>query len=68
MKKIFTLIIVAMALHLNAQQFVSTVPQNRNVVIEEFTGINCQNCPDGHRVANSLMATYPGRVWLRYPR
>lgn len=63
MKKIFTLIIVAMALHLNAQQFVSTVPQNRNVVIEEFTGINCQNCPDGHRVANSLMATYPGRVW-----
>ncbi len=52
-----------MALHINAQQFVSTVPQNRNVVIEEFTGINCQNCPDGHRVANSLMATYPGRVW-----
>lgn len=63
MKKIFTLIIIAMALHLNAQQFVSTTPQNRNVVIEEFTGINCQNCPDGHRVANSLMATYPGRVW-----
>ncbi len=63
MKKLFTLIIVAMALHLNAQQFVSTEPQNRNVVIEEFTGINCPNCPDGHMVANNIMNAYPDRVW-----
>ena len=63
MKKIFTLIIIAMALHLNAQQFVSTTPQNRNVVIEEFTGINCPNCPDGHMVANNIMNAYPDRVW-----
>ena len=63
MKKIFTLIIVAMALHLNAQQFVSTTPQNRNVVIEEFTGINCPNCPDGHVVANNIVNAYPDRVW-----
>lgn len=63
MKKIFTLIIIAMALHLNAQQFVSTTPQNRNVVIEEFTGINCPNCPDGHVVANNIVNAYPDRVW-----
>ena len=63
MKKILTLIIVALTLHLNAQQFVSTTPQNRNVVIEEFTGINCPNCPDGHVVANNIMDAYPGRVW-----
>ncbi len=63
MKKIFTLIIIAMALNLNAQQFVSTTPQNRNVVIEEFTGINCPNCPDGHVVANNIVNAYPDRVW-----
>ena len=63
MKKILTLIIIALTLHLNAQQFVSTTPQNRNVVIEEFTGINCPNCPDGHVVANNIVNAYPDRVW-----
>lgn len=37
--------------------------QNRNVVIEEFTGRNCSFCPDGHMITNSLMSTYPGRVF-----
>ena len=63
MKKILTLIIVALTLHINAQQFVTTTPQNRNVVIEEFTGINCPNCPDGHVVANNIVNAYPDRVW-----
>ena len=48
---------------LNAQQYVSTEPQNRNVIIEEFTGRNCGYCPDGHRIANQIMANNPGRVW-----
>ena len=51
------------ALQLSAQQFVSTVPQNKNVIIEEFTGINCPNCPDGHVVANNIVNAYPDRVW-----
>lgn len=41
---------------------VSLTPSNRNVVIEEYTGINCGYCPDGHRRANEIMAAHPDRV------
>lgn len=37
-------------------------PQNRNVLIEEFTGASCTNCPAGHDVVKSLIASNPGRV------
>lgn len=43
---------------------VSLTPTNKNVVLEEFTGINCGYCPDGHRMANELAAANPGRVSL----
>lgn len=65
MKK-FTLAIMAvlaLGFSLKAQQYVSTQPANRNVIIEEFTGRNCGYCPDGHRIANQIMASNPGRVW-----
>lgn len=39
---------------------VPTDPEPRVVLLEEFTGINCGNCPDGHRVAARLMAAQPG--------
>jgi len=42
---------------------VSTEPANRNVILEEFTGRNCGYCPDGHLIANQIMANNPGRVW-----
>jgi hypothetical protein len=45
-----------------AQTIVSTQPQNRNVIIEEFTGVNCQYCPDGHRIVNEIIEANPGRV------
>ncbi|MBQ6769738.1 MAG: Omp28-related outer membrane protein [Bacteroidales bacterium] len=48
---------------LKAQQFVSTEPANRNVILEEFTGRGCGYCTDGHRIANELMAANPGRLW-----
>ncbi|MGN0033825.1 MAG: Omp28-related outer membrane protein [Candidatus Limimorpha sp.] len=47
----------------NAQQFVSTEPSNKNVIIEEFTGRNCGYCPDGHAIANQICDNNPGRVW-----
>jgi hypothetical protein len=47
---------------LNAQTFVSTHPSNRNAIIEEYTGIYCVYCPDGHRRVNELMAD-SNRVW-----
>lgn len=47
-----------------AQLPVSTSPENRNVVFEEFTGINCTYCPDGHRLANQMAAANPGDVFI----
>ena len=42
---------------------VSTEAENRKAVIEEYTGINCGYCPDGHRIVNEVMAEYPGQVF-----
>ena len=45
-----------------AQGQVSTDPQPRNALLEEFTAINCGNCPTGHATAAILAAANPGRV------
>ena len=55
--------VLACLLQVNAQQFVSTEVQNRNAIIEEFTGRNCGYCPDGHVIANQIVHSNPGRVW-----
>ncbi|MFH1050213.1 MAG: Omp28-related outer membrane protein [bacterium] len=47
-----------------SQELVSTEPQLRNVVLEEFTGIHCGNCPGGHKKAKELAESNPGRVVL----
>ncbi|MBK8228182.1 MAG: Omp28-related outer membrane protein [Flavobacteriales bacterium] len=43
---------------------VSTDPQPRNVLLEEFTAINCGNCPAGHVTASAILNANPGRVVL----
>ena len=65
MKKItlFLLTVLTFTFSLKAQQYVSTEPANRNVILEEFTGRGCGYCTDGHRIANEIMANNPGRVW-----
>ena len=55
--------LLAFGFSLKAQQYVSTEPANRNVILEEFTGRGCGYCTDGHRIANELMAANPGRLW-----
>ena len=48
-----------------AQLPVSTAPSNKSVVLEEFTGIKCVYCPDGHKIANNIKsANTPGKVIL----
>jgi hypothetical protein len=47
-----------------AQTIVSTTPENKKVILEEFTGINCVFCPDGHAIANSIQNNNPGNVFL----
>ena len=43
--------------------FVDKTPKNRTVLIEEYTGINCGWCPDGHRIADSLVAVHAGDIY-----
>jgi hypothetical protein len=47
-----------------SQTFVSTTPENKNVVLEEFTGIYCGFCPDGHVLAQALHTAYPNDVFI----
>lgn len=47
-----------------AQTLVSTTPQNKKVVLEEFTGINCVFCPDGHAIAQAMKDQNPDDVVL----
>ena len=49
---------------INAQTFVSTQPENKNVILEEFTGISCGYCPDGHRIGQDLHNANPNDVFL----
>ncbi len=66
MKKLTTLIIATLfcVTYLFAQNFVSTTPENKNVVLEEFTGIHCVYCPDGHLQAQNFYDANPGDVVL----
>ncbi len=64
MKKTITFTsIVLSALTASAQLPVSHTAGNKNVLIEEFTGIHCQYCPDGHKISAQVMAAYPGKVF-----
>lgn len=66
MKKISILLasIFVCLLHVNAQNFVTTEPQKKGVLIEEFTGRSCQYCPDGQIIANSIHSSYPDRAFV----
>ena len=61
---IIAMFLMFLALGLNAQNFVSTIPANRNVILEEYTGVNCQYCPAGHSVANEIASAYPDNIFL----
>jgi hypothetical protein len=63
-KKILALLFIASTLVMTGQTFVSMAPENKNIVLEEFTGIYCVNCPDGHLKAQQLHDANPGDVVL----
>jgi len=37
--------------------------ETKNVVIEEFTGVRCPNCPQGHDIIANIKAANPNRVF-----
>ena len=43
---------------------VSAEPQNKKILLEEFTGIHCGNCPDGHAMAKKLHTAKPEDVFI----
>src|SRR6266446_4255531 len=36
--------------------------QQKNVLMEDFTGTNCTNCPQGRNIIDNLVAMHPGRI------
>ena len=64
MKRLFTLLAIASCLIADAQTFVSTAPENKNIILEEFTGISCVYCPDGHKIGQQLHDANPNDVFL----
>lgn len=64
MKKILLILaLVSVAFFAYSQTFVSTTPANKNVILEEYTGMNCPYCPAGHKIAQELMAANPDRLF-----
>ena len=49
---------------LQAQTFVDTTQQNKNIILEEFTGIGCVWCPAGHLIGQTLHDNNPNDVFL----
>jgi hypothetical protein len=64
MKNLILLLLSIVCFGVSAQTFVSTTPENKNVVLEEFTGIYCTFCPDGHVIAQDLHDSYPNDIFL----
>ena len=64
MKKLLSIALALVTTISFAQTFVSTVPGNKKVVLEEYTGIKCVHCPDGHFRAANIQASSPGNVFL----
>ncbi|MFM9055225.1 MAG: Omp28-related outer membrane protein, partial [Bacteroidota bacterium] len=63
MKKLFTLALMLGTTAAFAQLPVDTTAQLKNAILEEFTGINCVYCPDGHKIASQITAANPGRAF-----
>jgi hypothetical protein len=66
MKKLYTLVIIAFIASLFNFSYseVSKTPQKKTVVLEEFTGIHCGYCTDGHKRATDLANANKNKVFL----
>ena len=64
-KKLFlSLAFTFIAFSAFSQTIVSTSPENKKVVLEEYTGIHCTWCPSGHEIAQALQDSNPNDVYL----
>lgn len=65
MKKtlLFVTLLLASVGITRAEWNVSTEIQNKNVLIEEYTGINCSMCPQAHRIIAELSMAQPQGIY-----
>ena len=61
---IILVIILFVSSFVAAQTIVSTSPENKKIILEEYTGIHCTYCPDGHEIAQSLKDANPDNVFI----
>jgi len=64
MKKFILPAFVLFTFIASAQTFVSTSVENKNIILEEFTGITCVWCPAGHLIGQQLHDANPNDVFL----
>ncbi|MDD2635303.1 MAG: Omp28-related outer membrane protein [Bacteroidales bacterium] len=63
-KILCALIGVLLANLIMAQGIVTTRPQKKAVILEEYTGINCPACPYGHTAAENIVSNNPGKAFI----
>ena len=65
MKQLFikSMLMVFLPLAAYGQTIVSTDQENKKAVLEEFTGIYCVYCPEGHAIAEQILASNPGNAF-----
>ncbi len=63
-KQLLTILAAGAVSSMFAQLPVSTAPQNKKAVLEEYTGIHCGFCPDGHKIATNIYNADPNNVIL----
>lgn len=66
LRKLSLVACMAFAFNTYGQTIVSTTPENKNVILEEFTGIHCGFCPAGHAISQNIQDNNPGDVYLIY--
>lgn len=49
---------------IDTSYIITNIPpaQQKVVLLEDFTGVRCINCPDGHLQAENILNTYPEKV------
>jgi len=55
----FFIALLLFGIVLQSQTIVGTDPENKNALIEEFTGIACGWCPYGHKEVADFLAAHP---------
>lgn len=62
MHKLYALALLVVPATGSSQSLVSSHPQNRTALLEDFTGIHCGYCPDGHTIAAAIEDQHTDQV------